>query len=83
MKLPSISRKVLSIDFGSKEIKVIEGKYSKNNIHIFKGFTISVEPHFYKDGEILNKDILVTLLKDKLKENKISTELAYGIVNSS
>lgn len=83
LKLPSISRKVLSIDFGSKEIKVIEGKYSKNNIRIFKGFTISVEPHFYKDGEILNKDILVTLLKDKLKENKISTELAYGIVNSS
>lgn len=55
----------------------------KNNIRIFKGFTISVEPHFYKDGEILNKDILVTLLKDKLKENKISTDLAYGIVNSS
>ena len=83
LKLPSVSRKVLSIDFGSKEIKVIEGKYSKNNIQIFKAITIPVEPHFYKDGEILDKDMLVTLLKDALKEHKISTDLAYGIINSS
>lgn len=83
MKLPSISRKVLSIDFGSKEIKLIEGRYTKNSIQIFKAITIPVESHFYKDGEILDKDILVTLLKNALKENKISTDLAYGIINSS
>lgn len=83
MKLPSISRKVLSIDFGSKEIKVIEGKYSKNNLQIFKAISIPVESHFYKDGRILDKDMLSILLKDSLKENKISTDLAYGIINSS
>ncbi len=83
LKLPSVSRKVLSIDFGSKEIKVIEGKYSKNNIQISKAITIPVESHFYKDGEILDQDMLSTLLKVSLKENKASTDLAYGIINSS
>lgn len=83
LKLPSVSKKVLSIDFGSKEIKVVEGKYTKNNIQIFKAITIPVEPHFYKDGEILNKDVLSNTIKNSLKENKISTDLAYGIINSS
>ena len=30
-----IPRKALSIDFGSKDIKVIEGKYTQDNIQIF------------------------------------------------
>lgn len=83
LKLPSISRKTLSMDFGSKEIKVIEGKYTKDNVQILKAFTISVEPHFYLNGEILNKDVLATSIKNKLKENKISTTITYGIINSS
>ncbi|WP_353095904.1 pilus assembly protein PilM [Tissierella praeacuta] len=83
MRLPSIPRKALSIDFGSKEIKVIEGKYSKNNIQIFKAITIPIESYFYKNGEILNKDVLSTLIIDALKDNKISTDSVYAIINSS
>ena len=83
MKLPRVPKRTLSIDFGSKEIKVLEGKYARDNIRILKSITIQVEPHFYLDGEILDKDILSTIIKEELKENNISTSTVYGIINSS
>lgn len=77
------NRKILSIDFGSYEIKVIEGKDTKNGIHILNYLTVKLPEDAYKDGEILDKDSIVKLLKDRLKENKIKTDLAYGVINSS
>lgn len=83
MKLPSVSKKVLSIDFGSKVIKVIEGKYSNNNLNITKFFTVDLPIDVYNDGEILDKDTLVSIIKESFKHNKTSTETTYGIINSS
>ncbi|NLW39653.1 MAG: pilus assembly protein PilM, partial [Tissierellia bacterium] len=83
MKLPSFKKKILSIDFGGKQVKIIEGQASKNMINIKKGFTIDLPDEVYRDGEILEEDLLSNLIKESLKENKIRTEQAYGIINSS
>lgn len=84
MKLPiSINRKVLSLDFGGSEIKIIEGKLSKKDINISKAFTVNIPKEAYDNGEILDKDTIVKSLKDSLKDNKISTDITYGIVSSS
>lgn len=83
LKLPSISRKALSIDFGSSGIKVIVGQASKKGISISKAFKIDMPKDAYSDGEIHDEFIIANELKRALKENKISTDWAYGIINSS
>lgn len=83
MKLPSLSKKVLSIDFGADEIKIIEGQGSKKGINISKAFTVDLPKDVYHNGEILDQVAIVSSLKTSLKENKVSTNLTYGIINSS
>lgn len=83
LKLPSVSKKVLSIDFGSSEIKIIEGQSSKKGLNILKAFTINLPKNVYNDGKILDESIIATAIKDSLKGNKISTDFAYGTINSS
>lgn len=83
MKLISIPRKILSIDFGSKDIKIIEGKYSKNNIQVLNGITIPLEPHFYRDGVLFEKSMVTTLINKAIKENRFSTDNVHVIINSA
>ncbi|ABW19176.1 pilus assembly protein PilM [Alkaliphilus oremlandii] len=83
MKLISIPRKILSIDFGSKDIKIIEGKYSKNNIQVLNAITLPLEPHFYRDGVLFEKSMVTTLMNKALKENRFSTDSTHVIINSS
>lgn len=83
LKLPSLSRKVLSIDFGSSEIKITEGQASKKGINISKVFTIDTPKDAYSNGEIIDESIIATVLKKALKENKVSTDLVFGTINSS
>lgn len=78
-----ITRKVLSIDFGSKAIKVVEGKCAKDNIQILKALTIDLSPDVYKNGRILNESALVRALRTKLSEHKIRTTTTHAIINSS
>lgn len=78
-----LNKKILSIDFGSHTIKVIEGKYTNNSINISKSFKVTLPQNVYKDGEILDKNIIINLLKASLKENKIKASSTYGVINSS
>lgn len=78
-----IPRKVLSIDFGSKSIKVIEGKCSKENIKILKAITIDIPQDTYRNGQILNQKALAKVIGDQLNEYKIKTTLVHAIINSS
>lgn len=83
LKLPSFGKKVISIDFGGNEIKVIEGQAAKNSISISKAFSLKLPQDVYFDGEILNKDVIASLVKEELKKNKIRTDKVHGIINSS
>lgn len=83
MKLPFINPKVLSIDFGSSEIKIVEGQATKKDIKISKSISIKLPKDSYFNGTILDEDSIVDLLREALRGNKISTEIAYGVINSS
>ena len=83
MKLLSINSKILSIDFGSSEIKIIEGQASKKGLNILKAFSVYLPENVYQNGEILNSQIIADLIITSLKENKVSTQQVTGIINSS
>ena len=54
MKLPSLNTKVLSIDFGSSHIKVVEGQVSKKGLSILKSFSVNLLKESYEDGKVLD-----------------------------
>lgn len=84
MKLPKLNNsKVLSIDFGSSEIKIIEGQASKKGLNILKAFSVSLPKDAYENGKILNDETISELIETTLKENKVSTDRTYCIINSS
>lgn len=79
----SFNKKVLSIDFGSSEIKIIEGQASKKGPNILKAFSVCLPKDAYYNGKILNSEIISELIETALKENKVSTNQAYCTINSS
>ena len=79
----SSNKKILSIDFGATEIKIIEGQSSKKDINILNAITVSIPKDAYINGKTLDGDSISNLIKDSLEENNITTDLAYGIINSS
>ena len=84
MKLKSFlpPKKILSLDLGAYEIKVVEGKNTKKGIIIGNYFTISTPKDAYNNGEIVDKDLIHYVLNEKLKENKIKLKDIYLTINS-
>ncbi|NLY47247.1 MAG: pilus assembly protein PilM, partial [Tissierella sp.] len=77
------NKKHISIDIGAREIKIVEGKATKKNIVIQNAYTLKNPKNIYSDGMILSTDQLSYLLKTSLKENKIMSNMATVVVNSS
>lgn len=78
-----LSKKVLSIDFGASEIKIVEGELSKKGPKNIRAFSACLPKNTYRDGEIINKKILIDLIRELLEKNKVSATKVYGIINSS
>jgi type IV pilus assembly protein PilM len=76
-------KKILSLDIGSYEIKVVEGKETKKGIIIDNYFTIPMPKGAYRNGKIVDKDLIHYVLKEKLKENKVKSKDTYLTINSS
>ncbi len=76
-------KKVLSIDIGSYEIKVVEGKETKNGVKVDNYFSILTPEDAYMDGEILDKDLIYYVLNKEIENRKIRTKDVYITVNSS
>lgn len=74
---------VLSIDLGSSEIKVVEGKFNKKEIIIYNSFSIDIPEGIYYDGNIIDIHKMGLVLKDNIEKNKISTEKVNLVINSS
>lgn len=83
MKLPALKGKVLSIDFGASQIKVIEGESSKKGLNIIKSFSINLSKEIYIDGRILNFYTISNLIKSLLSQEDIRTKWVYCTINSS
>ena len=78
-----LSKKVVSIDIGSYETKVVEGKQTSKGIVVDKYFSFFTPEGIYENGYIKDKELLYHLLKDELKKNKVTSDIVYITVKSS
>jgi type IV pilus assembly protein PilM len=78
-----LNKNILSIDFDSNQIKVVEGRYSKKGIVVNNSYSIELPKDLYIDGHIHDMDHLTYLLKNGIPSKKIAKSNAYGVINSS
>lgn len=84
MKLPTfLNKKVVSIDIGSYETKVVEGNITNKGIVIDKSFSMPTPKGSYENGYIIDKELLYYLLNQELKKNKVSSDIVYLTIASS
>lgn len=82
-KKPQIQPKlVVSFDFGSDSIKVVEGRYLKQQLKVTKAFTIAHD-HLIEDGTIANPNRLIELLRSQLHGHGIKAKYAICTINST
>jgi len=77
------TKKTISVEFCSDEVRVVEGKYNKKNIVVNKCFTIPVPEGVYGDGVIKDMDDFLHLLQNEFSLRNISHCDVYGVINSS
>ncbi|MFD3156355.1 type IV pilus assembly protein PilM [Haloimpatiens sp. FM7330] len=70
------AKKILSIDIGTKNTKIVQGKFNKNKVTVEKAFTIHTPENCYSDGNIndvnrLKKEIKKELQDRNIKANKV------------
>jgi len=63
--------KVLSLDIGSKDTKIVLGSQNKKNVIIEKAITIPTPPGCYIDGKILDITKFKSEISDVLREENI------------
>lgn len=83
MNLPFINKEILSLDLGSYETKVVQGKNTKNGIIVDDYFSIPTPEGAYMDGQILDEDLIYYGLNEELKNRKIKNKNVYLTINGS
>lgn len=78
-----ISKKAVSIDIGSENIKVVVGRYNKNKVAIEKAFKISTPEGAIEDGHIKNIDELSDVIGDALDLHKVNVDNIIFTTNST
>ncbi len=68
------NQNVLSIEPGSKNIKIIEGRHNRNNVFIEKAIMIPTPKDSINDGKIIDRDKIRDILQKTIKENKIKSK---------
>ena len=82
-KIKEKARLVLSIDFGSHCIKLVEGKFQKDKLIINKIFQVPNPDGCISDGKIINKDLVIDTIDFLIKENNIKAKDIIFTTNSS
>src|SRR5699024_2812034 len=77
------NKKVVSIDLGSYETKVVEGRIKNKEVEINKYFSFLTPEKAYENGYIINKELLSYSLEEGLSKNEIRTKNAYMNIKSS
>lgn len=62
---------MISIDLGSYETKIIEGRVFRDNVRITKSFSFDTPNDSYENGYIKNESELANVTKEELRKNKI------------
>lgn len=67
----------LAIDIGSKYIRLIEGEINKKGIEVRQKSKIKVPTGYIVDGEVLDKDSIVQLLKQEIKDRDYKSKRVH------
>lgn len=79
----TLSKKMITIDIGTYQVKVVEGSFNNNTIKVYKAFSISTPKGSYEDGKILSIGRLAQGIKEGLEQNGIKTKSAIFTIKSS
>lgn len=78
-----INKKILSMSFSSTGVEVIEGRNVKGIPKIYECFHINLPGNVYRDGNILDMEQIIYVLKKEFENNSIFTKNVVGVINSS
>ena len=74
---------VLAIDIGGNSIKLVEGKYQKENLVINKFMEVPTPEGSFSDGNILDKKSIKDTIEFLINENNIKAKYVTFTTNSS
>ena len=77
------NKNIISIDIGSKNIKIIVGNYKSNNVYVENALTLNTPNDAYKNGYIIDGEILREVIKDALVKENIKVKKVICTVKST
>lgn len=77
------TKEVISIDIGTRYIKIVIGKEKKGSIIIKNTFRLDTPTNSIKDGNILDLKSIKSLISRKIQEEKVKAKRAIVTVQSS
>ena len=77
-----LMKPVVSFDFGSESIKIVEGRYFNGQLKVTTYFTVPAQG-VLEDGRIVNEKLLIKNLETALKEHKVKAKYAICTLNST
>lgn len=81
-KAKSFTKPVVSFDFGSESIKVVEGRYVNGQLKVMTYFTVPTQG-VLEDGRIINEKLLIKNLETALKEHQVKAKYVVCTLNST
>ncbi|MDO4926688.1 MAG: type IV pilus assembly protein PilM [Turicibacter sp.] len=81
-KTKLMMKPVVSFDFGSESIKVVEGRYFNGQLKVMNYFSVPTQGTL-EDGCIVNEKLLIKNLEAALKEHKVKAKHAICTLNST
>lgn len=76
-------KKLVTLDIGTKNIKVLIGKYQKNKVYIDRAIMVDTPLHTIEDGTIVDKLRLSDELRNILGINSVKTKETNCTTNST
>lgn len=76
-------RDVVAFDIGSNTVKIVEGKYSKNKLQVYRMMNLPTPEGAIEDGKITNERELLEAVKTAIRRNNIKIKDAVCTTNSS
>lgn len=77
------SIRLVSLDIGSKDIKIVEGQVKGGKIKIYNMSKISSPENIIQDGELYNEEPILLKLKDEMKSSKVKSKNIAMVSSSS
>ncbi len=81
-KVKSFTKPVVSFDFESESIKVVEGRYVNGQLKVTNYFKVPTQGAL-EDGRIVNEKLLVKNLATALKEHQVKAKYVVCTLNST